>query len=362
MGTETDIHYMSLALSLAEKGRGKVSPNPFVGAVVVRDDTVIGQGYHQKAGDDHAEVIALREAGKIARGATMYVNMEPCCHYGKTPPCTDAICESGIRRVVMAGIDENPRVCGLGIGYLRKNHVETSVGVLEDRSRKLNEVYLKYIKTGVPFVTLKLAVTLDGRIADSERKSSWITGPETRKRVHLWRAWSDAVMVGVGTVLADDSMLTVRDVDGSDPLRVIVDSRLQIPLDSNVFADDNVIIATSDTVDKARLNSFEQTGVEVWKLYSENGWVSISALLSKLGEREITSVLCEGGSILATALLKERLIDKVVFTIAPKILGSGIQAIGDIGIKHIQDAIILKEIEIEKIGDDVIVSGYPVYK
>ena len=218
---ETDKHYMSIALSLAEKGRGKTSPNPMVGAVVVRDGSIAGQGYHHKAGEDHAEVIALGEAGENTRGATLYVTLEPCCHHGKTPPCTDVIVKSGIRRVVTAMIDENPFVAGGGCARLREAGIDVKTGILEDRARKLNEVYLKYITTGTPFLTLKLAITLDGRIADTGGKSKWITDTETRKRVHRWRAWSGAVMVGVGTVLADNPSLTVRDADGSDPLRVM---------------------------------------------------------------------------------------------------------------------------------------------
>ena len=263
MNSDTDEHYMSLALSLAGKGRGTTSPNPMVGAVVVKDGTVAGQGYHKRAGEDHAEVIALREAGETARGATIYVTLEPCCHNGMTPPCTEAIQKSGIRRVVAAMRDENPIVNGKGIARLQERNIETTVGVLEDNARKLNEVYLKYIKNGIPFITLKMAITLDGRIADPSGTSRWITGSETRHRVHRLRAWSDAVMVGIGTVLADDPALTVRDVEGSDPLRVIVDSHLNTPLDAKVIGDKNVIIATTESAKKSQLLSFEKRGIEI---------------------------------------------------------------------------------------------------
>ena len=361
MNFETDEYYMSLALSLAEKGRGKVSPNPMVGAVVVRDGKVIGQGYHLKAGEDHAEVIALCEAGENAHGATLYVTLEPCCHHGKTPPCIDAISRSGIRRVVSAMMDENPLVCGKGIAILREKNIEMVVGILEDRARKLNESYLKFITTGTPFVTLKLASTLDGRIADSRGKSKWITGTETRKRIHLWRSWSDALMVGIGTVLADDPELTVRETDGSSPLRVIVDSCLKTLPDAKVLADSNVIIAATDTADTARLTFFEKHGIEVWTLEAKDGKVSLLHLLQKLGKRNITSVFCEGGSLLATSLLKERLVDKMIFTIAPKILGSGIPAVRDLNIGGLDNAITLKDREIDLTGEDIIVIGYPVY-
>lgn len=362
MDNETDKHYMSMALSLAEKGRGKTSPNPMVGAVVVRDDMIVGQGYHQKAGEDHAEVIALREAGEAARGATLYVTLEPCCHNGKTPPCTHAICKSGIRRVVAAMMDENPLVCGEGIACLQNENIEVTVGVLENLARKLNETYLKFIREGIPFVTLKLATTLDGRIADTAGTSRWITGSEARQQVHQLRAWSDAVMVGIGTVLADDPALTVHDVEGSDPLRVVVDSHLRIPLSAKVMKDNNVIIATTDNAEKARLAACEKRGIVVWKLDSVDGRVSLANLLKKLGEREITCILCEGGGTLAGSLLKERHVDKVIFAIAPKILGSGKHAVDDIGIETLDAAIGLKERKIEVFGDDVLMSGYPEYR
>ncbi|MFC1692991.1 bifunctional diaminohydroxyphosphoribosylaminopyrimidine deaminase/5-amino-6-(5-phosphoribosylamino)uracil reductase RibD [Candidatus Latescibacterota bacterium] len=362
MDIERDIYFMSRALSLAEKGRGTASPNPMVGAVVVRDGIIVGQGYHRKAGEGHAEVIALREAGEEARGATLYVTMEPCCHHGKTPPCTDAICESGIKRVVSAIKDENPVICGRGFAHLREKNIETAVGVLEDRARKLNESYLKYITRRIPFVTLKLAMTLDGRIADSRGKSKWITGPGTRKHVHLMRSWSDAVMVGVGTVLADNPSLTVRDVEGTNPLRVILDSRLDTPPDAQVAADSNVIIATTELADETRLASFKENGIEVMICDARNERVSVSSLLRKLGEREITSVLCEGGGILAATLFLERLVDKVVFTVAPKILGSGTNAFENIGVDCLDNAVVIKDKEVELIGDDIIITGYPEYK
>lgn len=362
MNSETDKHFMSLALDLAEKGRGLASPNPMVGALVVRDSHIVGKGYHRKAGSDHAEIIALREAAENARGATLYVTMEPCCHHGKTPPCTDAIKKSGITRVVSAMTDVNPEVCGGGFISLQQNNIETVVGINENRAQKLNEAYIKFIRKKIPFVTLKLAITLDGKIAGPDGKSKWITGPETQKRIHLLRSWSDAVMVGVGTVLADDPMLTVREVKGANPLRVIVDSRLRTPGDSKVLSDKNVVIATTDRADEKKLSLFAESGIEVWKFDSRDGRVPMLEVLKKLGERDITSLFCEGGGILAATLLNERLVDKVIFAVAPKILGNGYDAVKGLDIESLDDAICLKDMKVETIGNDIVISGYPEYR
>ncbi len=361
MADKIDIYFMAASLELAEKGRGTTSPNPMVGALVVRDREVVGRGYHRKTGDDHAEIIALKDAGEKARGATLYVNVEPCCHHGRTPPCTDAIIESGIQRVVSAMNDDNPLVCGNGIACLDQAGIEMETGVLEDQARKLNEAYLKFIRSGLPFVTLKLASTLDGKIADIHGGSTWITGPEARQHVHMWRGMSDAVMVGVGTVLADNPRLTVRDAEGSDPLRVIVDSSLRTPVDANVLADGNVLIAATGQCNEERLALFQQKGIDVWVLDVPDNRVSLPKLLKKLGERSITSVFCEGGGTLSTALLSERLIDKIIFVIAPKIIGKGIDSVGDIGIESIDRSLVLKDVEIDRAENDVIIKGYPDY-
>ena len=358
-GTDTDRRYMELALSLAEKGLGTTSPNPMVGAVIVRDGEIIGRGFHRKAGDDHAEITALREAGERARGATLYITLEPCCHYGKTPPCTESIIKSGIRRVVAAMSDPNPLVCGGGFTRLRQRHIETESGVLENRARKLNEAYLKYISTKIPFVTLKLAMTLDGRIAAPDGSSRWITGPESRKRVHLLRAWSDAVMVGVGTVLADNPKLTVRDAEGSDPWRVILDSHLRSPLNSHVFADARAIVVAAEKPETGKLQELGRRGIEVWKMESKEGKISLHDVLKRLGEQLMTSILCEGGAALAASLLREGLADKLCIFFAPKILGKGIDGIGDLGFQTIDRAIHLGNREVEELGDDILITGYP---
>ncbi len=362
MNTKTDKHFMSIALELAEKGHGLTSPNPMVGAIVVRDGQIVGRGYHRKAGSDHAEIIALREAADNASGATLYVTMEPCCHHGKTPPCTDAIIKSGIKRVVSAMIDVNPVVSGRGFGILQQNNIETLVGIYEHNAQKLNEAYMKFIREKIPFVTLKLAVTLDGKTADPNGKSKWITGPETQKHIHLLRSWSDAVMVGIGTVLADNPMLTVREVKGSDPLRVIVDEKLRTPLNAKVLADKNVVVATTKSADKKTLSSFVEKGIEVWEFGSGDELVPLTELMKRLGERDITSLFCEGGSTLGAALLNERLVDKVIFAVAPKILGNGLDALRGLHIKSIDDMINLKDVEVKTTGNDIIITGYPEYR
>ena len=373
-----DTYFMAKAIELAEKGRGTTSPNPMVGAVIVKNRSttgIVGQGYHKKAGADHAEIVALKEAGEAADGATLYVSMEPCCHYGKTPPCTDAIIKSGIKRVVAAMIDDNPLVNGKGIRILSDAGITTVTGVLEHRARKLNEAYLKFITTGLPFVTVKMATTLDGRIADIRGISSgrcWISSVGARKRVHEWRAWSDAVMVGAGTVIADNPRLTVRTQNSklkiknlkfkaAGPLRVVVDSTLKTQTNAHVFDDSNVLIAATERCDEAKAAILGKRSIEVLKFTSHEGRVPLGDLLKELGARKITSVLCEGGAALATALIRERLADKLIFVVAPKLLGSGKTVLDDIGIREIDCALTLKDIAIEVVEHDTIISGYPDY-
>jgi diaminohydroxyphosphoribosylaminopyrimidine deaminase / 5-amino-6-(5-phosphoribosylamino)uracil reductase len=360
--SEADRLYMKMALSLAEKGRGTTSPNPMVGAIIVREGEIIGKGFHLRTGGDHAEIVALKEAGDRANGATLYVTLEPCCHYGKTPPCTDAIVKSGIKRVIFAMLDPNPLVCGGGFESLRQHNIVTVSGVLENSARKLNESYIKFISTGIPFLTLKIAITMDGRIAAADCSSKWITGPEARKRVHILRSWSDAVMVGVGTVLSDDPSLTVRDAEGSDPVRVILDHSLRSPLNAKIFSDNNVILFTGNHPDEEKLKELNKRGIEVWKSDCIEGKISLEYILKKLGKKSITGILCEGGSTLASSLLREKLVDKVCVFIAPKILGSGMNGFSDLGIETLSDAIYLKDREIEEIGDDILITGYTEYR
>ncbi len=362
MHSDNDIRFMAEALRLAERGRGKTSPNPMVGAVVVKDTQIIGSGFHKFPGGDHAEVIALREAGVNARNSTLYVTLEPCCHYGKTPPCTDAILKSGISRVVIAMSDPNPQVCGRGISILGHAGIETTTGILEDVAKKLNEAYIKYIVLKIPYLTLKLAVTLDGKIADLSGNSKWITGVETRKWVHRLRAWSDAVMVGSGTILADDPELNVRDVEGVNPIRVIIDESLDTPPDSRVCSGESCIMVTSPDSDINKQTALTGRGVTVWRISRTENGISLHDVMKQLGEKEIVSVLCEGGGILAGSLLNQKLVDKIIFTVAPKILGEGKDSICGFHTGGIENALILRDITLNTIDDDIVVTGYPIYK
>jgi diaminohydroxyphosphoribosylaminopyrimidine deaminase / 5-amino-6-(5-phosphoribosylamino)uracil reductase len=354
-----DYYFMNIALELAQKGMGTVSPNPMVGAVVVKNGLIVGKGYHQKSGADHAEIIALKQAGLQARSSTMYVTLEPCNHFGKTPPCTLAIIKSGVKRVVFSMNDPNRFVSGSGERELNNNGIKTLSGVLENEARRLNEVYLKFITTGVPFVTLKLAVTLDGKVSDTEGNSRWITNHDTRTFVHALRSSSDAVMVGSGTVKADNPLLNSRNVNGRNPLKVIVDSYLSVPTDSRVFSDGNVIVAVTDKADQKKAEELTSRGIEVLYFNSYDKRVPLGELIVKLAERNVSSVLCEGGPRLAASLVNEKLVDKFIFTVAPKILGKGLSAFDGLNINNIGDALCLKNIENKYFGGDTVITGYP---
>lgn len=361
----TDEKYMELALRLAEKAAGWTSPNPMVGAVIVKDGEIIGTGYHRQAGTPHAEIHALREAGERARGATLYVNLEPCAHYGRTPPCVDEVIRAGIARCVVAMKDPNPRVAGRGIRRMREAGIEVVVGVKEKEARRLNEVFIKYITTGLPFVVLKSAVSLDGKIATRTGHSQWITGPEARRWAHRLRHLYDAVLVGIGTVLADNPRLTVR-LEGEkakDPVRVILDSRARIPLDANVLTVKSqapTIIATSEKAPADKIGALRAAGAEVIFLEEEGGKIDLAALLRALGEREITSVLIEGGATVNADVLEKGLVDKVCWFIAPKFIGGkeAPSAIGGEGIQHMSQAWELEEVNWRLLGRDLYLEGY----
>jgi diaminohydroxyphosphoribosylaminopyrimidine deaminase / 5-amino-6-(5-phosphoribosylamino)uracil reductase len=356
---------MRRALHLAAKGRRQTSPNPMVGAVVVKDGRVLAEGYHEKYGQPHAEVNALRQAGDAAHGATLYVTLEPCNHQGKTPPCVDAILDSGVVQVVIGMKDPNPLVNGKGIYRLQSRGIKVTVGVLENHCRNLNEVYIHYITTGKPLVTLKMAQTLDGRIATSTGHSKWISSEDSRVIAHRLRGRHDAVLVGIGTLLADDPQLSVRHVRGPAPHRIIMDSRLRVPLDAHVLSDDTpylTIIATTAAASREKISRIQERGATVLVLpVEERGWVNPDCLWKKLAEMKITSVLVEGGSTVHTEFLKRKNADRMVLFIAPKILGSGIDAIGDLGIRNINSALSLSEVRMRNFGGDVMIAGKIVY-
>ena len=355
------LQYMQEALVLARKGLGKTSPNPMVGAVIVKKGEMVGGGWHKRAGGAHAEILALGQAGARARGADLYVTLEPCCHFGRTAPCTEAIIAAGIRRVFAAWQDPNPKVNGRGFAALRKAGIEVTVGLLEAEARALNEVYEKYITTGRPFVTLKLACSLDGKIATGKGESRWITGEAARKFVHRLRAQNDAVLVGAATVLADDPEFTVRLARGRQPRRVILDSRGQIPSTARILSvsSPSPLLITTSLARKADVERLARAGAEVVVLPRREARVSLEDLMEALGDREITSLLVEGGGKLAAGLLEAGLVDKVWFIIAPMIIGGedAPSAVRGRGIEKLSEAWKLEKPQIKRLGGDFAISG-----
>lgn len=354
--------YMTKALRLARRGLGKASPNPLVGAVVVKDGRIIGEGYYHRYGGKHAEVNALQNAQEDVEDVTLYITLEPCCHYErKVPSCLGMLTECGIKRVVLGTLDPHPEVSGKGVQFLGHSGIETKVGILEEECRKLNQVYFKYIQRGIPFVTLKFAQTLDGRIATVTGSSQWISSEASLKLAHRLRSIHDAILVGIGTLLKDNPRLTVRLAQGNDPIRVIVDSNLRIPLDSKVLQDQHVaptIIATTFRADKGKKTSLKKMGIEVMEVSEdEEGRVDLEGLLSRMGKRGISSVLVEGGSGIITSMLSKGLADKIVVAIAPKILGKGIEAVGNLGISEVAHSMKLSSVKVYKKGVDLIVEG-----
>ncbi len=364
---ELDERYMWMSLDLARRGLGKTNPNPMVGAVVVKDAEVVGTGYHRKAGSEHAEIAALREAGEKAKGATLYVNLEPCVHQGRTPPCVDAIIEAGLRKVVIATIDDNPLVSGRGIRRLQEAGIKIKVGVLEEKARRLNEVFFKYITSRIPFVVVKVAMTMDGKIATADGKSRWISGEKSRQLVHRLRSMSDGVMVGINTVLNDDPRLTVRldGEKGASPLRVIVDSRCRLPADSNLARSaehPKTLLATTELAPADKLEVLKDCGVEVLMLPSKNGRVDLRSLMLALGEREISILLVEGGGTLNYSLLEENLVDKVYFFVAPLIFGGekAFTPFEGMGVGEPGEGWVVENVELKQLEGDLLIIGYPV--
>lgn len=364
----TDEKYMAIALDLAEKGRGTTSPNPMVGAVVVKDEKIIGKGWHKRPGTPHAEAIALEKAGANAEGATLYVNLEPCCHTDKlTPPCADAIIRHKIARVVVGMVDPNPKVSGRGIEMLKDAGIDVQTGVLRERSERINEAFAKHIATNMPFVTLKVAQTLDGKIATSSGESKWITGSEARRIGHRLRGESDAIMVGIGTVLRDDPSLTTR-IEGvpesRDPHRVILDSHLRIPLDAkvlNLSSKAKTYVATTISASTSKLKEIKKKKAEILIMDAdETGRVNLLGLMEELARLGMTNVLVEGGARVNATALRSGVVDKVIFFIAPRILG-GDDARGSIGggsPASLDDAVKLTCVSHTNAGQDIMVEGY----
>lgn len=355
---KTDEFYMDLALELAKKGRGWVNPNPMVGAVIVKNGKIIGEGYHEKFGGLHAERNALQNCTEAAGGATLYVTLEPCCHYGKTPPCTEAIIENRISRVVIGSKDPNPLVAGKGIGILREHGIIVETGVLEAQCDNLNEVFFHYIKTKTPFVVMKYAMSADGKIAAYTGDSKWISSNAARNQVQETRASLSGIMVGIQTILADDPLLTCRLEGSKNPTRIICDSNLRFTLTSNIAktAKDVPTIVATVSKDRKRAEELECLGITVISVGEKNGRVDLRDLMRCLGERGIDSVLLEGGSSLNFSALESGIVNRLQVYLAPKIIGgeTAKTPVGGQGVARVSDAFPLKLKTMQTVGDDVL--------
>lgn len=361
------LDFMAYSLSLAELALGYTSPNPAVGAVIVRDGIVIGLGHTQQPGFEHAEIMALKQAGEMARGAAMYVTLEPCCHQGKTPPCTNAIINSGISEVHVAIKDPNPVVSGNGIKQLEKAGIKIYIGEYEDKAREINEGYIKYITTGIPFIIGKFAMSLDGKIATRTGDSKWITSDELRNYTKNQRHVVDAIMVGANTVILDDPQLTARGHGGKggrsklQPTRVIVDGKGRVPATARIFSEPGkTLLAMADNFRNRERSKVKRTGTEYILFKSRDDLIDLSELLRILGKRQITTVMVEGGSKLLGAFFDNHLIDKVYAYIAPIIIGgeNAKTPVSGLGVAKVQDALNLRNVKIMQFDDEFLVSGY----
>ncbi len=355
--------YMREALRIAAYASGRTTPNPLVGAVIVKDNRIVGQGWHRKAGTEHAEIHALHQAGELAKGADIYVTLEPCSHYGKTPPCCQAIIKAGIKKVIVAMTDPNPLVAGNGLKELKAAGIEVVEGVCRDEAEKLNEVFLKWIVHKMPFIVVKTAMTLDGKIATVSGDSKWITNEKSRKFVHQLRDLYDGILIGIGTVLADNPTLTTRlDHLGKNPVRIIVDSKARIPLDSIVITDKSAhtILAVTERASQEKIAALLQVGIEVIVTKEKADRVDLSDLLKILAEKNICSILVEGGSRINYSFFVEHLVDKVHCFIAPKIIGGTDAAspVGGKGTFYMKDAYQLNDITMERFDEDILITGY----
>lgn len=355
---------MDLALSNAQAMKGQTDPNPLVGSVIVNDNRIVGIGTHLKAGEPHAEIHAIRMAGEKAKGGTIYVTLEPCSHHGRTGPCAVAIVEAGIKKVVIATLDPNPVVSGNGVKILEDAGIEVVVGVRQEKSQKMNEVFNKFIVEKTPFVTLKAGITLDGKIATHSFDSKWITSEEARKDVHHLRNENMGILVGVNTVIKDDPELTTRIPNGRNPIRIVLDSSLRIPLESKLITDKlaETWIFTGENYDIEKRKVLENSGVSVFKT-SGRKHVNPAEVLQILGEKLVSSVLIEGGGTINWAFLEKKLIDKVVLYVAPKIIGghNSPSFLAGAGFDKVRDAVHLSNLSLQQIGSDYKITGYPTY-
>lgn len=361
MPPDTDKKYMRMAIALAKKGEGMTSPNPSVGAVIVKSGKVIGRGYHKFCGGPHAEIYALNEAGAKARGATLYVTLEPCDHFGRTPPCTDAIITSGIKKVFISMKDPNPINSGRGIKKLNRYGINTSTGILKDEAMLLNKPYIKLITTRMPYVTVKIAESLDGKIATRTGDSKWISCESSRRYVHKLRRSADAVMVGVNTLIRDDPMLLSNAAGKRQPIRIIVDSRFRTPLSARIFSnrESRVIIATTRNVSRKISERYESRGASILIVKRKGRRVDLKDLMKVLGRMNIMNVLVEGGGELIAGLMEGCLVDKFLFFIAPKIIGgrNAPTSVEGIGAGRMKDAFMFGNIRLKRFGQDILVEA-----
>jgi diaminohydroxyphosphoribosylaminopyrimidine deaminase/5-amino-6-(5-phosphoribosylamino)uracil reductase len=355
--------YMQLALGLALKAKGETRPNPAVGALVVKNGKIVGRGYHKKAGLAHAEVIALEQAGPKAQGASLYVTLEPCTHFGKTPPCVHKIIASGVREVIVGMVDPNPKNNGRGIEILRRSKIKVKVGFLEDQLRRLNEVFIKYITKRVPFITVKVAQSLDGRIATRSGDSKWITTDKSRVYAHRLRSEFDAVMVGVNTILRDNPRLNAPSSDKRF-IKIVVDSQLSTPQDANIFSKDasSVIIVTlpAQPAQQTENRKILSGKAKILEVKEKAGQINLKDMLKKLAQEKISNILVEGGGTLIGTLFDEGLVDRILFFISPKIIG-GKDAISSVmgqGIGRIDRAVKLRDVKLKHMGEDFLIEGY----
>lgn len=358
-----DEHYMKIAIDLAKKGRGRVNPNPMVGAVIVKKDKIIGKGYHQFYGGCHGEINAFKDAEEDVTGSTLYVTLEPCSHYGKTPPCVDKIIEMKVGKVVVGIVDPNPLVAGRGIEKIKNAGIKVVVGVLEEECKSLNEVFIKNILEKKPFVIMKTAMSLDGKIATKTGESKWITGSKSRERVHQLRDQVTGIMVGVNTVIVDDPELTCRIENGKSPIRIIVDSKLRIPLDAKVLKDQDMaktIVGTTDQADPRKKRELEKRGIKVLTIKKLEGRVDLQDLMKKLFDENIHSILLEGGSSLNFSALDQSIVDKVQVYIAPKLIGGEMSKtpVGGRGIENLANGFHLDNLRYKRVGRDILIEGY----
>lgn len=356
------LYYMNLAIKLAIKAKGMTSPNPLVGALVVKDGRIIGRGFHIKAGLEHAEIIALEDAGERAKGATLYSTLEPCTHFGKTPPCVDRIIQSGVKKVIIGMIDPNPVNNGKGVRILKTHNIKVEVGFLEDKLKKINESFIKYITKRMPFVTVKVAQSLDGKIATRTGESKWITSDKSRNFSHHIRQYYDGILVGVNTILRDNPTLDAWFAK-KQPIKIVVDSKLSIPQDANIFSAKNKVILVTLPVSPGQETENRKILSEkarILEVKEKAGQINLKDMIKKLAQLGITSVLVEGGGTLIGSLFDEGLVDKIMFFISPKIIG-GREAISSVmgkGVSRIDKAIKLKEMSLKRIGEDFLIEGY----